>query len=83
VYSLASISFFLYTGQIYTDYGADAPNLEQKRERIAAGYTHDFVSLDCDRFEVLEQVLTKCLTIDPHKRYSSVTDALNALQTIL
>ncbi|MEM7734322.1 MAG: protein kinase [Deinococcota bacterium] len=83
VYSLASVVFFLYTGHIYPDYGGDGLSLEQKRERIAAGYTHNFVSLGCDRFEALEQIITKCLAIDPYKRYSSVTDALNALQTRL
>ena len=84
LYSLASVLFFLYTGQLSADYGGEIKSLdlEGKRARIALGHRNTFASTGCEPFAELEQVLEKCLAFDKQERYSSAADVAQTLREL-
>lgn len=86
LYSLASVVFFLYTGQVSCNYGdANMQNvsLDEKRQCIARGDRNTFANVGCEPFEAIELILEKCLAINKNERYSSVKEALQDFYTLL
>ena len=83
LYSLASVAFFLITGQISPDYGdADMRNvsLEEKRKRIAHGRRHRLTDFIDEPIEPLGEVLEKCMSLERRERYRNIRSAINRLQ---
>ena len=83
LYSLASVIFFLYTGQLSADYGNGGMiSLEEKRKRVAQGRRNTLADVGAEPWDDLEHTLEKCLAADRRERYSDVAEAALALRHV-
>ena len=85
IYSASSVAFFLYTHKTSTFYGGyDFQNIsfENMLKSIMSDGHTSFFQAGANDFPELEDIISKCMEIEPENRYQTLSDAIVDLKSI-